>query len=255
LLAPREVGSARTIDVKRKKRDSRADQRLRPDREEPLITMFGIVQWWKHLYVLVALISMPAHAQRVDVARFSDGNLDGWTSRSFVGKTRYELTGDAGRRVLHARSSASASGLYRTVRVNLAETPYLHWSWRIGRPLDIDDERQKRGDDFQARVYVVFARGPLLWRTRAINYVWSSQQPANAMWPNPFTANAWMIAVRSGPAVAEKSVSESRNVLEDYRRVFGEEPGAVSAVALMSDSDNSGLATEAWFGDAWFAAK
>ena len=213
------------------------------------------VQWWQQLCVLVALISMPAHAQRVDVARFSDGSLDGWTSRSFVGETRYELTGDAGRRVLHARSSASASGLYRTVRVNLAETPYLHWSWRIGRPLEIDDERQKQGDDFPARVYVVFQRGPLFWRTRAINYVWSNHQPAGAEWPNPFTGNARMIAVRSGAAGVGQWVRESRNVQDDYRQVFGEKPGDVSAVAVMSDSDNSGLATEAWFGDIWFAAK
>lgn len=213
------------------------------------------VQRWKLLYVLVALVSMPTHAQRVDVARFSDGNLDGWTSRTFVGETQYELTGDVGRRVLHARSNATASGLYRTVRINLTDTPYLHWSWRISRPLDIDDERQKPGDDFPARVYVVFANGPLLWRTRAINYVWSGRQPADAAWPNPFTDKAWMIAVRSGAVGAGQWARESRNVLDDYRRVFGEEPGDVSAVAVMSDSDNSGLATEAWFGDVWFAAK
>ena len=208
-----------------------------------------------HAFVLVGLLSMPTHAQRVDVARFSDGNLDGWTSKTFAGATQYALTGDVGRRVLHARSDAAASGLYRKVRVDLTKTPNLHWSWRISRPLDIDDERQRRGDDFPARVYVVFADGPLLWRTRAINYVWSSRQPADTAWPNPFTDKARMIAVRSGAAGSGEWARESRNVLDDYRRVFGEVPGDVSAVAVMSDSDNSGLATEAWFGDIWFAAK
>ena len=206
-------------------------------------------------YVLVGLLSMPIHAQRVDVARFSDGRLDGWTPRSFVGETQYELTGDPGGRVLHARSNATASGLYHKVRVDLTKTPILRWSWRISLPLDIDDERQRQGDDFPARVYVVFAESPLLWRTRAINYVWSGRQPVDAAWPNPFTDKAWMIAVRSGAVGAGRWARESRNVLDDYRRVFGDDPSDVSAVAVMSDSDNSGLATEAWFGDIWFAAE
>lgn len=73
------------------------------------------------------LLSTEARAERVDVGRFSAGELDGWTSRSFVGETRYRLTDHGGRHVLHAFSDGTASGLYRRVRVNLAETPYLHW--------------------------------------------------------------------------------------------------------------------------------
>ena len=70
-----------------------------------------------------------------------------------------------------------------------------------------------------------------------------------------FTGNAGMIAVESGVDRIGHWVSESRDVLADYRRLFGEEPGRVDAVAIMTDTDNTGAATTAWYGDIWFAAK
>jgi hypothetical protein len=63
-----------------------------------------------------------------------------------------------------------------------------------------------------------------------------------------------MIAVRSGAAAVGQWVHESRNVGDDYRRIFGDDPGDVTAVALMTDTDNTGQAAEAWFGDIWFAS-
>jgi hypothetical protein len=198
------------------------------------------------------LLAIPAAADRLDVARFSAGDLDGWKPKSFAGETRYRLEIRAGRQALHAVSNASASGLYREVTIDLKKTPYLHWSWRVGNLLATQDERSKPGDDYPARVYVVFSGGPFLWRTRAINYVWSSHQPAGSEWPNAFTANARMVAVRSGAAAVGQWVHESRNVYDDYRRAFGEEPGEVSAIAVMTDTDNTGQAAEAWFGDIWF---
>jgi hypothetical protein len=70
----------------------------------------------------------------------------------------------------------------------------------------------------------VFSSGALPWRTRAINYVWSSREPAGSTWANAFTLQARMIAVRSGAAAVGQWTREARNVLEDYRRAFGEDP-------------------------------
>jgi hypothetical protein len=199
------------------------------------------------------LLAIPAGAERLDVARFSAGDLDGWKSRSFAGETQYRLEFHAGRRVLHAVSNDSASGLYREMTIDLKETRYLHWSWRVGNLPATKDERSKAGDDYAARTYVVFSGGSFYWRTRAINYVWSSHQPPGSEWPNAFTANARMIAVRSGVAEVGQWLHQSRNVYDDYRRAFGEEPAEVSAIAVMTDTDNTGQSAEAWFGDIWFA--
>lgn len=196
-----------------------------------------------------------AAGERVDIARFSQGDLSGWQTKVFTGETRYALESTDGRLALRADSSAAASGLYRKVSVELGKTPILNWSWKIDHVLTDADERTRAGDDYPARVYVVFSGGLAFWRTRAINYVWSNQQPVGSNWPNAFTGNARMIAVESGADRAGAWVNEHRDVRADYRRLFGGEPGNVDAVAIMTDTDNTGAAATAWYGDIWFTAE
>ncbi len=202
--------------------------------------------------ILSLFLTVPALADRVDVGIFSAGDLSGWQAKSFAGDTRYQLQDDGSRLALHAISDNAASGLFREIEVNLDLTPYLHWSWKVENLLGGADEPSKTGDDYPARVYVVFSGGLFFWRTRAINYVWSSNQPVGSEWPNAFTGNAKMVAVRGGPAGLGQWVSERRDVKADYRRLFGEEPGEIAAIALMTDTDNTGMRAEAWYGDIWF---
>ncbi|HNP26707.1 MAG TPA: DUF3047 domain-containing protein [Nitrosomonas sp.] len=196
-----------------------------------------------------------AESGRVDIARFSQGDLSGWQSKVFAGETFYVLEREAERMVLRADSSAAASGLYREVSIDLNKTPILNWDWKVDNILTGNDERTKAGDDYPARIYVVFSGGVMFWRTRAINYVWSNKQPVDSNWFNAFTKNAGMIAIQSGSGHIGRWMNESRNVLADYRRLFGEEPGAVDAVAIMTDTDNTGGTATAWYGDIWFAAQ
>ena len=64
-----------------------------------------------------------------------------------------------------------------------------------------------------------------------------------------------MIAVQSGTDHIGRWMMQSRDVRADYRRLFGEEPGRVDAVAIMTDTDNTGAAATAWYGDIWFSAR
>lgn len=203
--------------------------------------------------VPMVIMSLDAAITRIDIGLFSQNNLTGWETKSFKGKTRYALAEESGKTVLKAESSGTASGLYRKVRIDLKRTPVLNWSWKTDRVFQGVDERTKRGDDYPARVYVVFSGGIFFWRTRAINYVWSSSQPAGTRWPNAYTGNARMVAVESGAKKTGEWVTEKRNVLADFRTLFGEEPGYVDAVAIMTDTDNSGLSATSWYGDVWFS--
>lgn len=210
------------------------------------------------LLLCAGMIGLPANAsaeERIDIARFSRGDIDGWVPKVFSGVTRYALESENGRLALRADSRASASGLYRELRVDLAKTPILNWSWRVGNVLSGHDERSRAGDDYPARVYVVFSGGLAFWRTRAINYVWSGNQPVGSVWPNAFTGNARMIAVRSGPEHSGVWLTERRDVRADYMRQFGNDPGPAAAVAIMTDTDNTGGSATAWYGDIWFSAE
>jgi hypothetical protein len=202
------------------------------------------------LAFLLAFLLGPCAALAVEpilVDDFATGLRPGWTEKTFRGHTLYAPSTEGGRAALKAESRAAASGLYFPVRINPVVHPRIAWSWKVARSLKSGDERTKSGDDYAARLYVVFP-SRLFWRTRAINYVWAGRMPVGAAWPNAFTPNARMIAVESGDAKAGRWVDEVRDLRADYRSAFGEEPGEAGAVAIMTDTDNAGGEATAWYG-------
>jgi hypothetical protein len=88
----------------------------------------------------------------------------------------------------------------------------------------------------------------LFWRTNAINYIWANRLAVRQAVPNPFSSNAMMVAVQSGQNHVGEWMEERRNVLEDYRKFFGEDPPKVGAIAIMTDTDNTGEKAIAWYG-------
>ena len=70
--------------------------------------------------------------------------------------------------------------------------------------------------------------------------------------PNPYAEQVKMIVVESGRSLVNQWVTEERNVYEDYRKAFGEEPPMVSGVAIMTDTDNTGESAIAYYGDIVF---
>ena len=179
---------------------------------------------------------------------FDNHGLTGWKEKSFKGNTDYTIIKDGQRRVLQAKSNAAASGLIFETEYDPAEYPVLHWRWKIDNTNAKGDSRTKAGDDYAARVYVVFPH----WffpKTRTLNYIWANRLEKGAVTPNAYTGNAMMIAVESGPANAGTWVEVRRNIVEDFRRAFGEDPPKVGAIAIMTDTDNTGESATAWYGD------
>ncbi|MCP5424741.1 MAG: DUF3047 domain-containing protein [Gammaproteobacteria bacterium] len=189
------------------------------------------------------------------IGAFSSGALGAWKTEQFSGRTVYRLVTDAGRPVLRADSVGAASGLYRKQPVDLIDTPFLNWSWRVANVLENVDEHSKSGDDYAARVYVIVSGGAWFWRTRTLVYVWSNNQPVDSVWNSPFTANAKMLAVRSGKPETGAWFHEKRAVGEDWQRLFGERIERIDAVAIMTDTDNSGQSATAWYGDIYFSTR
>lgn len=118
---------------------------------------------------LLFMTSSPSHAENQPIGYFSSGQLIGWNEKSLSGKTIYQLVQEKQGTVLNANSSNAASGLFKEVRINLKETPIIHWSWKINNTLKSNNEREKAGDDFAARIYIVFSDGPFFWQTKTLN--------------------------------------------------------------------------------------
>ena len=201
------------------------------------------------------VLSRVVRAETVMIGDFSAGDLAGWEEKSFSGETRYDIVAQDGVKVLAAHSSGSASGYVQKVKIDLTKTPILNWSWKTENILSGLDERTKQGDDYPVRIYVVFSGGLFFWKTRALNYVWSNHQPAGTAWPNAFTDRAMMIAVESGRSRIGQWVRYKRNIREDFKRYFGTDRIQADAVALMTDTDNSGLKADSYYGNIYFTDK
>jgi hypothetical protein len=189
---------------------------------------------------------------KVAIGRFSEGSLAGWKERSFSGSTAYEINQVNARGALSASCDAAASGLYRQGPIDLDETPYLHWSWRVDRTYGQDlDEHQKSGDDFPARVFVVVKGGVFGLQARALNYVWSSSQDSGARWSSPYSDRVKMIAVDAGPPTGQWH-THRRDVRADFERAYGFAIDTLDAVAVMTDCDDSKSRGIAHYGDIYF---
>ena len=209
------------------------------------------------LYILLLMLVATRNeaAQSIlPVGEFSRNRLNGWEQKSFAGETRYRLQILEGVLVLKADSHAAGSGLFKEQSIDLEKTPYLNWSWRISKRLTGLNEQSKSGDDYAARVYVIAKGGLAFWQTKAINYVWSSNNAKFSVWANAFAGNdVMMLALRGSEAALNVWHTEKRNVRADLQKLFGEDFRSIDAVALMTDTDNSGGRVSAFYGDIWFS--
>jgi hypothetical protein len=186
-------------------------------------------------------------------------------------RTRYALVEDGGVTVLRADSTAAASGHTRMLRVNPADYPILKWRWKISNVLNASDIRSKAGDDYPARIYVMFdypldklsfAERTKIRLARALHdpdlpaatlcYVWDGKAPAGTIVPSSYTDRVRLIVVESGASRVNQWLAVERNIAADFKAAFGDDAPAISAVAIATDTDNTGESTVAFYGDISF---
>lgn len=172
-----------------------------------------------------------------------------------------------GRRVLEA-SGHGASGLRCRVQADPKLTPWLSWSWRTQRVPEGMSVKQGETDDAPARVAVAFHGDErrLSWRDRAlyelvqlitgerlpyatIMYVWDAQLPAGTVVDYVRTSRIRYIVVESGPERAGRWLRYERNLVDDFLRLFAEEPGELESVGVLSDGDDLHVDLQTWYGD------
>ena len=163
--------------------------------------------------------------------------LENWQERGFplISATEYEALETDGQLIVTGRSVDSNRALLREINVKNPQVARLRWRWRVRAELPDDiDQRSKRGDDFAARVFVVFETSIIPTRTRAINYVWSVNELPGTVFPSPYTRQVGHIVLRdkSGDAESRDWHLEERDVLADYERFFGELPVGYRASQL-----------------------
>jgi hypothetical protein len=166
----------------------------------------------------------------------------------------FTIAEDGGQRVLHMQSASDSSTISLEIggKVSLKDTPLLVWSWKVIRLPRGGDLRRKEADDQAAQVYVTWPRFPEAVRSRVIGYVWDTTAPAGLVVKSQKTGTVTYVVVRSGPAELGKWLREQRNVRDDYRQIYGEEPEDPAVVSIAIDSDDVKGTAEAFVGPILF---
>lgn len=221
----------------------------------------------------------PPPAAPVSVTSFSAGaagkDLPGdwrpWVLSRLKRPTRYKLVDHSGRVVVQAHAEASASGLAHPLAVDPREYPLLVWRWKVDALVDGADVTRRDSEDAPVRILVSFAGDidslPLEERIffdhfrlltgrqlpyATLVYIWENRLARESIIHNPHTSRIRMIVVESGREHLGAWREIARNVREDYRRAFGEEPGMITGVGIMTDTDNTGATIQAYYGDIEF---
>jgi hypothetical protein len=175
----------------------------------------------------------------------------GWQRQNW-GSPKYDFTivAEDGRKALRMRSANEGSTISKDVKgkVNLQETPLLEWSWKVTALPKGANSCRKASDDQAAQVFVVWPRFPEAVRSRIIGYVWDTTAPAGTICKSEKTGTVTYVVVRSGTADLGKWFTERRNVAEDFRRIYGEEPEAPAAVSVAIDSNDTSSTSESSIG-------
>ncbi len=179
------------------------------------------------------------------------GVPSGWrTYETFGGRPAYDfsVTEDDGRRALHLKSRNEHSTIAKEIHVSLRSTPMLEWSWKVVQHPAGADLRKRETSDLTGHIFVVWPRFPGPLRSRLIGYAWDATLPAGAMERSRKTWSVMFVIVRSGGQDLGRWMTERRNVYEDYRKAFGEDPEDPRAVAISIDTNDTHSTAEALVG-------
>ncbi len=207
------------------------------------------------LLILVACTPIASHTPNDQTPAITLAPLSLWQERVFATKTNYSLIESNEHAVIHAHSDASASMLYQQKTVNLQQTPYLQWQWKVSNTFTDINEQSKQGDDFSARVYIAVKAKNGSFYPRVLCYVWANHSPKGSHWSSPYSNDAIIIAQQSGDSRVHQWVSEKINVKADLQRYFQEEIDEIEGIAIMTDSDNSKGKADAFYRQLFFSAQ
>ena len=179
----------------------------------------------------------------------------GWQSQNW-GSPKYDFKVEEhdGRPALHMKSDNEGSTISRDVKgkVSLNDTPVLEWTWKVVALPKNGNSCKKATDDQAAQLFVVWPRFPEAVRSRIIGYVWDTTAPVGTIAKSEKTSTVTYVVLRTGTAELGKWVTERRNVAEDFRKIYGEEPESPSGVSISIDSNDTNSAAESFIGPVFF---
>ena len=182
--------------------------------------------------------------------------------------TRYQLVDDHGKTVLHAYAEEASSGLMQHVRIDPLAWSWLDWQWKVGSIVETTDQAQHVTEDSPARIILGFDgdkdtlpfSDQILFETAklftghdfpyaTLMYIWDKNAPIGTVMTSRRSGRIKMMVVANGASGVGQWQTFTRNIAEDFERAYGEKPGQLIGVGVLTDTDNLGETVEAWYSD------
>lgn len=210
--------------------------------------------------LLAAASAVSAQGSQVVVEDWSKtpvgqkGVPNGWRTQSWGNpKYEFEVVSESPTRVLHLVSNGDSSTINKDIKIDCKDYQVLQWRWKVVELPKGGDARKKATDDQALQLYVTFPRFPNAVRSRVIGYIWDTTAPAGTIVKSQKTGLVTYVVMRSGDADIGKWVTETRNVCEDYKKIYAEEPDEkVEALSIGIDSDDTHSRAEGYVGEILF---
>lgn len=207
--------------------------------------------------VLMSVAGIAHAGERLVVGDFAagvgaDGVPNGWQLKEKSGRANLSIVNVDGLKALQLRSTNTSFCLQRQVDADLKKFPILSWKWKVTKLPEGGDFRHSRTDDQAAQLFVAFNKRQM------IVYIWDTTAPKDmvgeALAP-PFMSIK-VVVVRSAKEDAGKWITESRNIYEDYRKLYGDasRPPVVAGVRLQINTQHTKSSAESYFADLAFEA-
>jgi len=183
----------------------------------------------------------------------SEWALDGDTPKGFtkevkVGQPQVELQNST----LKLSSKKTSFGLKKDLKASIKDYPYIHWSWQARNLPKGGDFRKKETDDQAGQLYVLFPRFPAKVNTLMLGYLWENETPKGTSGTSTAWSKLRCIVLRDKTDPLGVWYNESRNVYEDFKKLFNEEPPELGGVAIYINSQHTGSEAEILYGPIFF---
>ncbi len=203
------------------------------------------------------------------IASSATPDAPAWRHYRLPGKqaSQFSYVRKDGRDAMAAHSASSASMVRQAVRIEPDELGSVRFSWKVPDLIAQADMALREMDDSPVRIVLAFEgdrrkfsgkNAMLSELARALTgeempyatlmYVWCNTRQPGSVIVNPRTDRIRKLVVESGTGKLRQWVDYERNIRADYEKAFGEAPGALVGIGIMTDSDNTRSTTQAWYG-------
>ena len=192
-----------------------------------------------------------------------------WKHQAFPGKrpNRYQYAWVDGRHTMSVTATSSISMLRQVVRIEPAELDRVRFSWKVPKLIDSADLNERENADSPVRVVLAFegdrskfsARDAMLSELAhaltgepmpyaTLMYVWDNRAAPGTVVTSKRTSRIRKLVMESGTHKLNQWLDYERDVRADFEKAFGEAPGALVSIGIMTDTDNTESSTTAWYG-------